>query len=309
MRRFRPGLPLAVGLSGGADSTALLLACTKRWPGQICAWHIHHGLQSAADDFVAHCRAVCQQWDVPLAVQYVQARHALGQSPEDAARQARYAAFVALARQHPHIRHMALAQHADDQIETLLLALSRGAGVAGLAAMPACWQRSGITWHRPLLRVSGADVRAWLQACGGSWVEDPSNTDQNYTRNRIRAQLLPVLQQALPQFRTTFARSSRHCAEAAELLHELAAADLAYIGCPPPISALQQLSRSRQGNVLRYWLRNHYGTTPSTAQLDELLAQIAACRTRGHRIHLKIGRGFVSRHGAALEWTTGTAPL
>jgi len=309
MRRFRPGLPLAIGLSGGADSTALLLACTKLWPGQICTWHIHHGLQSAADDFVAHCHVLCQRWGIPLAVRHVQARHAPGQSPEDAARQARYAAFATLAQQHPKIKHIALAQHADDQIETLLLALSRGAGVAGLAAMPECWQRSGITWHRPLLRVHGADVRAWLQARGEAWIEDPSNTDQGYTRNRIRAQLLPLLQQALPQFRTTFARSSRHCAEAAELLHELAAVDLACIGCPPLIKALQQLSRSRQGNVLRYWLRSHYGTTPSTAQLDELLAQIAACRTRGHSIHLKMGRGFVYRHDAALEWIAQAAPL
>jgi len=303
MRRFRPGLPLAVGFSGGADSTALLLACAERWPGHIHAWHIHHGLQHAADDFVTQCNTVCQQWNIPLAVQRVNAQHLPGQSPEDAARQARYAAFAALARQHPAIGHIALAQHADDQIETLLLALSRGAGVAGLAAMPECWQRNGMTWHRPLLRVNGADLRAWLQTRSQSWIEDPSNTDQGYTRNRIRAQLLPVLQQALPQFRTTFARSSRHCAEATELLHELAATDLVCIGCPPRINALHTLSRPRQANVLRYWLRSQHSTTPSAAQMDQLLHQIAACHTRGHHIHLKIGSGFVFRHETVIEWT------
>jgi len=309
MRRFQPGLPLAVGFSGGADSTALLLACALRWPGKIHAWHIHHGLQSAADDFAAHCHTVCQRWDVPLTVQRVNARHTHGQSPEEAARQARYAAFMDLARQSSHIRHVALAQHADDQAETLLLALTRGAGVAGLAAMPECWQRGGITWYRPLLQVAGADVRTWLRARGQSWIEDPSNSEQKYTRNRIRAQLLPVLQQAFPQFRATFARSSRHCADAAELLHELAAADLTHIGCPPRISALQSLSRARQGNVLRHWLRSLHGTTPSTAQLDQLLRQIAACRTRGHHIHLKIGSGFICRHGERIGWIAGAVPL
>jgi len=309
MRCFRPSLPLAVGFSGGADSTALLLACAERWPGQIYAWHIHHGLQSAADGFLAHCHAFCLRLEVPLLVKRINARHAPGQSPEEAARQARYAAFFALARQNPEIGHVALAQHADDQIETLLLALSRGAGVAGLAAMPVRWERGGIIWHRPLLCVAGSDLRMWLQARNQSWIEDPSNTDQSYTRNRIRAQLLPVLQQAFPQFRATFARSSHHCAEAAELLDELAVIDLADIGCPPRISALQNLSHARQGNVLRYWLRSQYGTTPTAAQLGQLQQQITACRTRGHHIHLKTGSGFVFRCGVHLEWRAGSAPL
>ncbi|KAI5931809.1 Integrin beta-7 [Manis javanica] len=147
---------------------------------------------------------------------------------------------------------MALAQHADDQVETLLLALSRGAGVAGLAAMPAQWSRADLEWHRPLLDLPGQALRDWLAARGQAWVEDPTNADARYTRNRIRAQLLPALQQAFPQFRATFARSSRHCAEAAELLQEMAQADLAAIGTPG-ITALQALSPARQANVLRHW--------------------------------------------------------
>ncbi|WP_367067994.1 tRNA lysidine(34) synthetase TilS [Oryzisolibacter sp. LB2S] len=305
MQAFTPRLPLAVALSGGADSTALLLASARRWPGQVHALHVHHGLQAAADDFERHCAALCARLQVPLTVRRVDARHAPGQSPEDAARQARYKAFEAMAldsQAQSAIQTIALAQHADDQVETLLLALSRGAGVAGLAAMPAQWQRGGLHWCRPLLGVAGADVRAWLRAQGEPWVEDPTNSDERYTRNRIRHRLLPALQQAFPQFRDTFARSCAHAAQADELLQELAVADLAATGRPPRIAALRLLSRARQANVLRHWLRSDHGTTPSAAQLDALLRQIAACTTRGHRIHLKVGRGHVVREGEALHW-------
>jgi tRNA(Ile)-lysidine synthase len=195
-----------------------------------------------------------------------------------------------------------LAQHADDQIETLLIALSRGAGLPGLASMPAQWQRLGLNWHRPFLAVPGAAMREWLQSQGQSWVEDPSNADESFTRNRIRTRVLPVLAQALPAFRETFARSAAHAAQAQEVLNEVAAQDLALVGVPPRIQALQQLSRARQALVLRQWLRQHHATTPSTAQLHELLDQVAACTTRGHRLHLKVGQGFVVRAGACLSY-------
>lgn len=302
---FSPALPMAVGLSGGADSTALLLACARKWPGQVQAIHVHHGLQAAADGFEQHCAALCQSLNVPLWVKRLDARHTPGQSPEDAARQARYKAFEAVAiasKAQAAIKSIAIAQHADDQVETLLLALSRGAGIAGLAAMPARWERAGVVWHRPLLQVAGADIRSWLRLQGQPWVEDPTNTDQRYTRNRIRAQLLPALEAAFPAFRETFARSASNAAQAAELLDELAQQDLLRVGAPPHITELQGLSRARQANVLRHWLRVAYATTPSAAQLGELLNQLAACTTRGHRIHIKVGRGFVVRSGPQLGW-------
>lgn len=300
---FSPGLPFAVALSGGADSTALLVACARRWPGQVRAVHIHHGLQAAADGFEAHCRALCLALGVPLAVRRVQAGHAPGQSPEDAARQARYAALAeAVHSEWPGVRDVALAQHADDQVETLLIALSRGAGLPGLASMPAHWQRQGLNWHRPCLAVPGAAMREWLHSQGQSWVDDPSNTDEKFTRNRIRARVLPALAEALPAFRETFARSAAHAAQAQEVLNEVAAQDLAQVGVPPRIQALQQLSRARQALVLRHWLRQHHATTPSTAQLHELLDQVAACITRGHRLHLKVGQGFVVRAGTCLSY-------
>lgn len=304
MQAFQPVLPMAVAYSGGADSTALLHACAQRWPGQVTAIHVHHGLQAAADDFVAHCQSVCAQLQVPLVVVHVNARHQAGQSPEDAARRHRYAALTQQARQAfaQPMASIALAQHADDQVETLLLALSRGSGVAGLAAMPANWQRDGVQWHRPLLGVSASEIRGWLKSKTIDWVEDPSNADPCYTRNRIRAQLLPVLEQVFPQFRETFARSSAHAAQAKRLQEDLAQLDLQTVGVPPQIKALQKLSAERQTNVLRYWLLVHHQATPSAAQLGELLRQIAACQTRGHRIHIKLGYGFAVRNGPTLGW-------
>ena len=303
LQDFHPGLPLAVAYSGGADSTALLLACVQKWPGQVQAIHIHHGLQAAADGFEQHCRETCTRLGVPLHVACVDARHAPGQSPEDAARSARYAALRQVAEAlHPPIRHIALAQHADDQVETLLLALSRGAGLPGLSAMPAQWEREGISYYRPLLDVSAVALREDLRARGISWVEDPTNTDEQYTRNRIRARLLPVLETAFPQFRDTFARSAAHAAQAQRLLDELAAEDLARVGQPPQIARLRELGRDRQANLLRYWLRNVHGAAASTAQMEELLDQIDACSTRGHGIRLKVGAGHVERQGPVLAW-------
>jgi tRNA(Ile)-lysidine synthase len=302
---FAPQLPLAVGFSGGADSTALLLACARKWPQQVRAIHIHHGLQSAADDFERHCALFCAQLNVPLVVRRVDARHASGQSPEDAARRARYASFQSVLQQEwadEGVASIALAHHADDQVETLLLALSRGAGLPGLSAMPAQWLRDGIQYHRPLLSVPGAEIRDWLQAQGVAWLTDPSNAHQQFTRNRIRARLLPVLDQAFPQFRQTFARSAAHAAQAQSLLQELADEDLQRIGVPPVITALQSLSRARQANVLRHWLKTRWQTSPSAAQLDELLRQVAACSTRGHRIDIKVGAGFVRRNKDVLGW-------
>ncbi len=318
---FEPNLPLAVGYSGGADSTALLLGCAKKWPGQVSAIHIHHGLQAAADDFAAHCEAFCKRINVSLTVKKVDAKHELGESPEAAARNARYSAFsssndsladvfvasTAIKNIAKNV-NIALAQHADDQVETLLLALSRGAGLPGLAAMPAAWQRDGVQYYRPLLQVSAAEIRRWLAAQtdfgegGAPFVEDPTNTDESFTRNRIRAKLLPALDAAFPQFRDTFARSSAHAAQAQLLLNEVAVADLQVAGNPPNIQQLQQLSDARMGNALRFWLKSTHQNTPSTAQLSQLVAQIKVCTTRGHKIHIKVGRGFIERKEACIDW-------
>jgi tRNA(Ile)-lysidine synthase len=299
---FEPPLPAAVALSGGADSTALLLACAGRWPGHISAIHIHHGLQAAADSFEIHCRALCELLRVPLSVHRIDARHARGESPEEAARMARYMALADSARA-IGARSVLLAQHADDQVETLLLALGRGAGLPGLAAMPAAFDRHGMRFERPLLAVSGADLREWLVAKGEPFVEDPMNADPAFTRSRIRHEVLPALEKAFPAFRDTFARSARHAGQARSLLEEVAEQDLLATGDPPGLAALRAFPRARQANLLRHWLRTAHSQQASTSQLDELLDQVAACATRGHDIRIKVGTGFVHRDGERLAFT------
>lgn len=294
-------LPLGVAYSGGADSTVLLLAAAQRWPGQVHAIHVHHGLQDAADRFEQHCRETCEALDVPLHVRRVAARNAPGESPEDAARNARYQALARAARD-AGLQAVLLGQHADDQVETLLLALSRGAGLPGLAAIPPVFQRDGALFVRPLLALPARALREWLAQEGIAVVDDPTNSDVAFTRNRIRHLLLPALEQAFPQYRETFARSSRHAAQAQELLETVAGEDLARMGGVPAITALQQLPRARQANVLRHWLRSVHAASASAAQLEELLAQIDDCRTRGHRIRVKVGLGFVERQGERLAY-------
>ena len=302
LRQLQIARPLAVAYSGGADSTALLLAAAEYWPGQVHAIHIHHGLQAAADDFVRVCESVCAQFALPLHIVRVNAAPAKGESPEDAARRARYAALSKAASQ-LGLKSVLLGQHADDQVETVLLALSRGAGLPGLSGMAAMFERGDVAFHRPLLHMPAASLRDWLVHHKIAFVEDPSNRDENYTRNRIRSRLLPVLADAFPAFRETFARSARHAVQAHALLSEIAGEDLARIGLPPVIKALQTLSRARQANVLRHWLLAAHQATPSAAQLEQLLSQIAACTTRGHRIDLKVAAGHVTRNGALLHYT------
>jgi tRNA(Ile)-lysidine synthase len=134
---MNPAGPMAVAFSAGADSTALLLAAQRRWPGQVIALHVNHGLQAAADEFQDQAQAICALHAIALRVERVQAAPAQGESPEDAARQARYSALARMADE-VGAACVLLGQHADDQAETVLLGLSRGAGLPGLAAMARC---------------------------------------------------------------------------------------------------------------------------------------------------------------------------
>lgn len=316
---------LAVAYSGGADSTALLLMLVQQHPGLVQAIHIHHGLQAAADDFAAHCAAFCAALGVPLHVVHINAKAQVGQSPEDAARRARYAALVCKVKElnsavapeiqgQAAIKTVAIAQHADDQIETLLLALSRGAGLPGLSSMPATWQRDGVEFVRPLLGMTSLEIRSYLAGqglaarhpgssnIGQGWVEDPTNTDTQLTRNRIRHDLIPALEKTFPQFRQTFARSAAHAAVAQSLLGQVAIEDIAITGSPPRIAALQGLSSERQANVLRHWLKTSHQASPSTAQLAELQSQVTNCTDRGKQLHIKVASGYVERRGDMLAY-------
>jgi tRNA(Ile)-lysidine synthase len=294
--------PWAVAYSGGADSTALLLAAHTLWPGRVQAFHVHHGLQAAADSFVAHAGQICTALGVPLHVDRVQAVNSPGQSPEDAARQARYAALARMAHAHG-AACVLLGQHAQDQMETVLLALTRGGGVAGLAGMPEEMNRHGVRFGRPLLQTDGRVLREQLDARGVPYLNDPTNVDERYTRNRIRARVLPPLLEAFPTSLETFARSARLAAQASRVLQDVAWQDLQTVGAPPVIRRLQALSRERQANALRHWLQEGWQAVPSEAQLNELLDQVAACTTRGHRLRLKVAAGYVVREGQALHYS------
>ena len=311
----------AIALSGGADSTALLLAVLRlhcsiamRAPGKalrpITILHVHHGLQASADTFAKHCAKLCAALQtpahelgwllqyIPLHVQVVLTK---GQSLEARAREERYHA-LAQAAQHANAQMVLLGQHADDQAESMLLALSRGAGMAGLAGMPALFQRHGMLFARPLLHVTQHTIKSYLQNHQVPWVEDPSNTDQRFTRNRLRHTVLPALEAQLPGFGSSLARSARLAAQADTLLQELAQIDLQHTGNPPQIALLRQLATHRQANALRHWLKTEYGVIGSESQILALLQVIAACTTRGHRIRIKVGDGYVVRSGPTLQW-------
>jgi tRNA(Ile)-lysidine synthase len=299
---------LGVAYSGGADSTALLLAAAKRWPGRVQALHVNHGMQEAAVDFEQHCLQFCDRQGIAIRVAQLRVRPDPGESPEDAARSARYCSLALLSSELA-IENVLLAQHADDQLETMILALSRGAGLPGLSGMADSFTRHGVRFHRPILDQYALALRQWLGVTGVPFIEDPSNANTALTRNRIRHVLMPTLVQAFPACRETFARTARHAAQAQELLRDLATIDASLTGLPPLIAVLQTLSEARQANVLRYWLYSVYAVAPSAAQLAELLKQLAACQTRGHRLRLKVATGYVIRSANTLQYLPEGAPV
>lgn len=263
-----------VAFSGGLDSTVLLhamAALRPRLEAELCAVHVDHGLQPAAGEWARLCRAVCDELGIPLRSFNVDARAENGASPEAAARQARYTAIRSLIEAGDCLL---TAHHQDDQAETVLLQLLRGSGVAGLAAMPPMTPFAA-GWHaRPLLDHTRDELQAYADAHGLRWIEDPSNFDTGFRRNFLRHEILPRLKQQWPAFARTLSRSAAHNAEAARLLDEIGAEDLAAVAGPKAatlsIDALMQLSPGRLNNVLRYWLRTLGLPLPSTAHLERL---------------------------------------
>ncbi|WP_322846072.1 tRNA lysidine(34) synthetase TilS [Pseudomonas sp. B33.4] len=252
-----------IAFSGGLDSTVLLhllatLAKSESLP-PLSAVHIHHGLQAVADAWPQHCQSVCDALGVPLLIERVKVQP--GASLERAARDARYAVFSSLTQANDLLL---TGQHRDDQAETLLFRLLRGAGVRGLSAMPAQRPVGQGTLVRPLLEVSRAELEAYAQAHQLVWIEDPSNQDEQFSRNYLRRQIMPLLTGRWPQAQASMARSAAHLREAQELLDELAQIDLAHaatahefewLGLPSlELAPLAALSIARQRNVISHWL-------------------------------------------------------
>jgi tRNA(Ile)-lysidine synthase len=267
---------LLVGYSGGLDSHVLLhVLVTLRHRGldrTLEALYVDHGLQAASAAWGEHCARICRESNIRFRVLRIDARPASGESPEAAARRARYAAFAA--ELGPDAALLA-AHHRDDQGETLLLQLLRGAGPHGLAAMPAV-SRLGQGWLlRPLLDVDRAELLDYARARGLRWIEDPSNTNLGFDRNFLRHRILPLLRERWPAANRTLARSAQRCAETAAWLDEAAAADLAGTATERPdclaLPALRALREPRQRNLLRFWLRRLNLPIPDARQLQHIL--------------------------------------
>ena len=300
-----------VALSGGLDSTVLLhllahLRQTHSLPA-LSAVHVHHGLQAAADSWPAHCQVLCDSLAVPLQVFQVQVRP--GASLERAAREARYQAFEAVTQAG---EVLLTGQHRDDQAETVLFRLLRGAGVSGVAAMPR--ERALGQGHlcRPLLDVSRAELEVYARAHGLSWVEDPSNTQTDFSRNYLRHEVFPTLTKRWPQAAASLARTAAHCAEAQGLLDELAQQDLAaatphtefsWLGLPSlALAPIAGLSAARQRNALRHWLAG-FTQLPDTDHWAGW-ETLRDAREDAHPIWT-LADGQLHRAGGHLWWLSG----
>ncbi len=299
---FPSGSHLVVGLSGGVDSVVLLhilhrLAPRMGW--RLSALHVHHGISAHADDWAAFCQALCASHDVPLQVERVsiaglREEHGI----EAAARKLRHAA---LARQDCDV--VVLAHHADDQAETLLLQLLRGAGVKGAAAMPLFKPATpgAPALVRPLLGARRQDLLDYARTHALRWVEDESNADDSYPRNFLRHRLLPLLERRFPAYRTTLGRSAQHFAETAALLDDLARLDALQVQQEDSLEvyALCRLPPRRARNLLRHFIHQQGFSLPDSRRLTEILRQLQQAPTDRQvcivwaEAHLRSWRGRV----------------
>lgn len=284
LRECLAGLPrgsrVAVALSGGLDSSVLLDLSARYAAGNdlsLSAIHIHHGLNLRADAWAQACELGCARLGIQLELVRVSVPRDTGEGLEAAARRLRYQAFDAL-----QVEHILLAHHANDQAETLLFNLMRGAGVRGAAGIPAITGTSG-RYLRPLLACLRADLEAYATHQGLSWVEDESNADTRFSRNYLRHEVVPVLEARFPAAVEGLSRAAEHFSEAQTLLDELARMDLA--GCkdfPVPVSLLRGLGEPRARNALRYLIAVHGLQAPGVKRLSEVLRQFMEARVDRH---------------------------
>jgi tRNA(Ile)-lysidine synthase len=300
----KPGASVAVALSGGLDSMVLLDAAATfapRHPFALSAIHVHHGLSPNADRWAEFCAAQCAARRIPLALHRVEFARGRGHSLEALARGARYERLLA-----EDVDVIALAHHADDQAETVLLQLLRGAGPHGLAAMPTC--RAGRpALLRPLLGLPRATLAACAAARRLAWIEDESNEDCRYARNAIRRDIAPALAAHFAGYPATLGRAARHQGDAAQLLDELAEMDAAGAADADGLDGarLAALSPARARNLLRWFVRREGLRPPSDARLADMLRQLVGAAADAHtRIALdgaEIGRhrGRIAVHAPA----------
>ena len=287
-------LRVAVALSGGADSAMLAVhaaIAARQYPAiELHCFHIHHGLQHAADGWREHAHRLAAGLGLPCHSLRVSVASDSGKGIEAAAREARYAGLKRLAG-FTEVAHILLAHHRDDQTETVLMRLLRGAGPTGLAAMAPISQRDGLVYLRPWLETDRdlilTTAQEYARLSGWAAVDDPTNTDDAYTRGAVRRRLAPVLNERWPAWRSILLRHARQARELSGLLEEIAAEDFA--GLDPSVdarnfslAAWRKLGSQRQVLVLRHWLRRHGLRAPTEARMHELCRQLRGLHALGH---------------------------
>lgn len=311
LQPFLSASRIYIGYSGGIDSHVLLHLCAQCPPlrDKLCALHVHHGIQSAADAWVRHCAATAAELGVAFHYRRVDARPVSGESPEETARNARYRVFAEVLNEGEALLS---AQHRDDQMETLLLQLFRGAGLAGLAAMPrqaACGKGMLL---RPLLDVPRDAIQAYADAHGLRWVEDPSNAQHDYDRNYLRHAVVPLLKRRWPGIDKTVARTARHCANA-QAFNDAIAEQLFEQACDGSdntlnIEQLQVLDRYRQQLVLRRWFKALQQKMPPETVVERICGEIIDAPA-GHYPALPLRGGSVRRYRHKLYWLLPRAAI
>ena len=287
---------MTVALSGGVDSVVLLHllhSLQKKHGFTLNATHVHHGLSKNADKWVKFCEKLCRDLSIPLDVQYVKLPQKKSLGTEGEARQLRYEKLL-----QSKSDLVVLAHHADDQAETFLLQLIRGAGVKGLSSM-AHFDDTRKLW-RPLLNTSRIDIEKYAKQQKLKWIEDESNLNTDFDRNFIRSKVLPILKNRFNHIIKVISRSSVHLAEAQNLLDDLAKLDLkSYLKSNNykhklQVKSFNKLSLTRAKNVLRYWLEMNDQLMPSKDLLDELLRQVLTAK-KDAELKIELSKEFEIR--------------
>ncbi len=313
-RNADPGV-VAVAVSGGRDSTALLHATARAAAPlglRVVALHVHHGLRREADAWLDEVREHCRRLrarGLPVAFSWrrLEGAPAAGDSVEAWARRGRYAALAAMAL-HAGATLVLLAHHRRDQAETFLLQALRGAGPAGLAAMPRLAVRDGLTWARPWLDAGDEAIGGYLARYRLRHVDDPSNADPAFARSRLRQRVMPALRGEFADTEVALAAAARRAHEAQRCLDEVAADDVAALREADGALALDRWRRlppGRAANALRAWLRATLGRGAPETLVQRLLAELAA---PGAACWPAPGEGRLERHRGRLRLVAAAAP-
>ncbi|WP_058466918.1 tRNA lysidine(34) synthetase TilS [Fluoribacter gormanii] len=317
---------LIVGFSGGLDSTVLLhvLASHPALLAKLIAVHVNHGISANASLWQVHCQQFCQDLSISLIAESVQFDRS--SNVEEGARIARYAVFSSLMSEQDCL---ILGHHLDDQAETVLLQLFRGAGIDGLAAMTDFSQLEIGKIARPFLNHSREQLKDYAALHQLSWIEDESNQDISYSRNYLRQEIIPLLQRKWPGIVGNIARTALHCQQAKRNLDILASQDMimednqeALTNNILFIDPLNKLSRDRIANILRVWLKNNQSQLPSTATFERLIDEVifasqdavpevswGEVTVRRYQKYLYLDKKNVISLTSSVEWSAFPLPL